>query len=290
MVEAADLLHDEAEPFRWTMGVHALDLDRWLLVDDHRDVDLAEAARTLRTRPELTHLLPGARPAALEVATAVEVHLRRARPELGPELDRLDVARAPNPLAAVRQVVQEDLCLLERGVDGWVMTACVVAAPTAWDVASKVGRELDAIHAPVPRYADDLAPRMSAFFDRLRVDRPVWRANRTMADGGELLLETPVRVAEIDPTVTPATVGDRLWLRVEYQTLRRFPETDAVLFTIRVLRQRLSSLAERPDAAVVLRRLVGGLEAIPPDVARYKHSSVMYLPQIRAWAATVLAP
>jgi dimethylamine monooxygenase subunit A len=285
-VTAADLLPAEPTPFRWSMGVKPLEMDRWLLQDDDYDSDVAEVQQLLETRhSDIVHSLPGSHDAASEVYKAMASHLVERDPR---RFGTISAGPPPiddmTPLEAVRRWVQEDLCLLQRRPDGWTMTACAVAAPTAWDVASKVGLPLDAIHGPVPRYEQELAARMATFFDRLHPDRPVWRANRSLTDNPALRLEAPTRKADPDPTVTAENVARRVWLRVEYQTLRRFPVHDGILFTIRILRQRLDTLVDR---LALVRDLVEGIDAIPSDVAGYKRSTAMYAVQLRAWAATI---
>jgi hypothetical protein len=72
------------------------------------------------------------------------------------------------------------------------------------------------------------------------------------------------------PAVGDPTTGDRLFLRVERETLRRFPVTDCVLFTIRTYIRPLSHLVERPEDAG---RLADALSQIPDDVRDYKRTT-----------------
>lgn len=44
-------------------------------------------------------------------------------------------------------------------------------------LASRIGRTVREIHAPVSAYDDPLADAVDRFMDRLRVDRPMWRLN-----------------------------------------------------------------------------------------------------------------
>ena len=113
------------------------------------------------------------------------------------------------------------------------------------------------MHEPVPAYAEELAARVDRFVDRLRPDRPVWRRNWLVHDTDELHLPEP-------PEPRP---GAPLWLRSERQTLRRLPETGAVLFTIRTQQAPLSVLAERPDLAG---RMADAIEAWSPELVAYR--------------------
>ena len=82
-----------------------------------------------------------------------------------------------------------------------------------------------------------------------------------------LPLDGTAPAAPRPPDPGEADAADRLFLRVERETLRRFPRTGAVLFTIGTTVRPLSHLAERPDDA---RRLAQALNAFPDDVAGYK--------------------
>jgi hypothetical protein len=58
----------------------------------------------------------------------------------------------------------------------------------------------------------------------------VWRVNWSLVDTPE-----PYRPPEhrARAAITAALAGEQLWLRVERQTLRRLPDSGAVLFGIR---------------------------------------------------------
>ena len=161
------------------------------------------------------------------------------------------------------------------------MTACAVAIPTQWDVASKFGKTLDTIHEPVPRYDIDLSQAMSTFFDRLRPEKPVWRANRTLTDDPSLRLEPERRHQPMHDDVTVDNVADQVWLRVEYQTLRRLVRSDAIIFTIRILRQSIRSVAAHPE---VLAEVLRSVSRLPADVRNYKDSTARHAEIIKEWA------
>jgi hypothetical protein len=260
------------------MGVKPLDLDKWLLVDHERDADLEEIGRLIDDhRDEIIYFEPSALPGCEELSNEVLHHLQQKH-----ELNTLRINQQPNhtPIEAIRRVVQEDLCLLERRPEGWTMTACAVAIPTQWDVRSKYGKTLDVIHEPVPRYDTDLSHPMSVFFDRLRPEAPVWRANRTLTDDPSLRLAPQRRHHPMREDITIDNVADRVWLRVEYQTLRRLPRSDVIIFTIRILRQKIASVADNSEA---LTELVRSLTKMPSDVRHYKDSTWRHARLIKEW-------
>ena len=59
--------------------------------------------------------------------------------------------------------------------------------------------------------------------------------------------------------------SDAIWVRSEYETLRRLPETDAILFTIKTQQCDVLRLRHRPDIAHVLGAKLAALE---PELER----------------------
>ena len=107
---------------------------------------------------------------------------------------------------------------------------------------------------------------MDRFFDRIKANRPVVRLNwNLMTDPA--LFQPRGHIRKQSTPVSARDAGDRLWLRVERQTLRRLPRTQDILFTIRILVRPLRDVAEDPDEAT---RLIAALRAVPPEVRTYK--------------------
>lgn len=265
-------------PHRMGLGLSLLpDDSTWLEVDADWARDLREKRRLLAEhRAQVFAEVPGSEPAQAEVCRAVVAALRAHHPgrlagderaieipELG---ETLRPADADSQLELASRLVQEDLCVMERDAAGvWRLTAASVCFPTRWDLPSKVGRSLSAIHDPVPGYRAALAQPAERFFDGLRPGRIAVRANWSLVDSPELF--QPLHGNRESGGVTRENVADRVWLRAERQTLRRFPESGAVLFTIRIHRDRLGALAAAPDRA---RLLADDLRTLPEALARYK--------------------
>jgi dimethylamine monooxygenase subunit A len=202
-------------------------------------------------------------------------------------VDRPSPARATVPPAAgapwtaletAAMSVAEDLCLLVEREVGWRLDSGVVCFPSLWRLADKIGRPLAEVHGPVPAYAAELADRVDRLVARLQPDRPVWRRNWFVHH--DPALHQPAPRPAPDPMPAPP-VG--LWLRSERQTLRRLPDTGAVLFTIRTQQVPLSALSERPDLAVAMAAAIDGWS---PELVAYKgvHGALLALPWLRGGA------
>ena len=221
--------------------------------------DRALRATTLAAHPEAVQLTPAAHAPGAEVAALLGV---------------------AGGLAEAAQSVWEDLCVLTRaeGEAVWRLAGAAVAFPTDWHVAEKLGLPLAAVHAPIPFYAEQLASGVDHFMDALKPGPIFGRCNWDIAPTPALrwLADVPPEVAFAH--VTPANAGEALFVRCERQTLRKLPETGAVLFTIGVYLSPLGRLAPGQRAW-----LVDALAALPaPEAAR--RGTAHYAPQLAAFA------
>jgi hypothetical protein len=237
------------------MGLSRIDESEWLVADDRRDGDIALKQTLLRERPDevlltVPDLAPD--PACTELLRMLGGNGRPGA-RSSPELD--------HPLKQAALAVQEDLCVLLPDDGGrLVLAAACVCFPSHWRLADKMGQPASAIHEPVPRYEDELAQKVDTFLDRLRPPSVMKRRNWTIHESGDLF--APHSPGAPDVSIPP----DDLWLRSERQTLRRLPETGAVVFTIRTQQAQIRVLQHRPDIA---RKLADRLVAQPDDRARY---------------------
>jgi hypothetical protein len=170
-----------------------------------------------------------------------------------------DDAGGLHPLDAAGRRVQEDLCLLVLRDGAPHLDAASLCFPSYWRLADKLGKPLADVHGPVPHYGDQLAGKVDGFLTRLR--GAVWRRNWSIHDDPEYFLPR-----ETTPH-SGARVPDDLYLRSERQVLLRLDTPDTVLFTIRTQQVPLAELADRPDVAHRLARVV---DAWSPDLVAYK--------------------
>jgi hypothetical protein len=177
-----------------------------------------------------------------------------------------------------------------------VLAAAVVCSPNRWRLADKIGRDLTAVHGPVPGYAGALGPPVDRLLGpplrptghgppgppggtpvaaplgrpdeepigppagRRRPARAAWRQNWSLLGDPDLF----------QPDAGPAarlTVPDGVWVRSERQTLVPLPATGWWAFGIETAVRPLTAVATRPEVAARLRTAVASLD---PATVAYK--------------------
>ena len=247
----------DARGWRMAMGLRPLDLAQWLEVDEHRDEELALKSELLaHHRDVVVATRPEGDAASGELYREVLAWLGADAPARATHAPSSD---DDHPVVSAARLVQEDLCVLVRD-DVWRLQAACVCFPSRWSLAAKIGRSLDEIHAPIPGYAETLSVPTNGVFDRLRTDRAFWRLNWTVIDSPAL--HQPAAPRELAPGDI-----DQWFFRVERQTIRRLPVTQAVVFTIHNYVSPVAELRSQPE---FLEHLLLGIEGAPPAMQEYK--------------------
>lgn len=233
-----------APPFHH-VGTHVTTPDRWLLADAARDMELALRARLLDERREVVFGAgPGTERASTEtLASVVDWLDAQGIAHAAPDPDE-------HPLAAAGRLVQEDLCLMIRRDGAWHLDAGVLCFPTLWQLHDRLGLPMPTVHEHVAHY-DEISGRVDRFFDRLPVDRVVWRRNFSVKPYPHLYVPT-VKTEMGRGAHDVAADGSPYWIRTERQTLRRLPESDVIVFAIKIQTTRAGVLRRRPDLAAAM--------------------------------------
>ncbi len=201
----------------------------------------ARYAATYRREGEALRILPAGRVIALEGAPA---------------------------LLTASRLVQEDLLLMRRDDEGWRLVAGSLCFPSTWVLAEKIGRPMDAIHAPVSGYAGKMAGMVARIFDNLKAEQPVERFNWSIYGDARLRYAQ----SKQDPLerFPPGQSVSHAHIRVERQTLRRLPRSGDILFTVRVHVDPVAAFARDPRGPELARALRDQLAALTPDELAYK--------------------
>jgi hypothetical protein len=163
-----------------------------------------------------------------------------------------------HPFVQLARVITEDLCLLSYEDLTWKLVAGVVIFPSRWKLLEKIGKNIDAIHEPVPGYAGALQPLMVDTFNKIKPERPVWRRNWSLHETEELH----------EPSYTPHNVGiSDYWWRTERQTLTKSESNQFLLFTIRNRSEPFKWIKEDPEATA---EFIKTLQSLDPQMLEYK--------------------
>ena len=250
------------EAFRWRLGVRPLDLRDWIELGPDAEAAIEAKPRLAAAHPDTVFAVldEQVEQEATEVAEALVEHLRYRWPE---RYGSATLDLHLHPLDAAAHLVPEDLVLLVERDGQFVFGGGSVCFPNRWDLRSKIGLTMAQVHDPVDRLNEQLAAPIDRFFERLTPERSFWRL-------GWGVLDTADWYTPVDGTAAPrpgSPAPDQLYLRVERETLRRFPATGCVLFTIRTYVTPMAGVCSSPDVA---RRLAAAVESLPADVRDYK--------------------
>lgn len=222
-----------APPYDFAIGLRTIPEIHWL---EGGDAEAARKRALLISAPEnVWGERDGSRPGQEEVKALVEAATGHQAEQDAP------------PLWAASLLCADDLCLMEKRGGAWRLTAVSLCSPTFFTVAEALGKSLDELHGPVPAFGERFLPRVERMFDAIAPGPVVERCNWTVSGSGEAYLPASAPVREGLAAIPAEAAGERLFLRVERQTLRRLPETGGVLFTIRAWRNPLQDLKSEPE-------------------------------------------
>lgn len=174
------------------------------------------------------------------------------------------------PLNWVGQHVQEDLILLNAEL---IVVAGQLCFPSGWSLSDKMNQHFIKVHAPLPKITDSMIQSASKLLERIPAHKPVVRNNwgfrvcdwldlsaRQSEAYRKLLQETATSLQAAD-------VGEKIFVRVEHQTLSRLPQSNHILFTIHTYQSKLKDEVADPQRAKALAAFV---KQIPNDLLAYK--------------------
>ena len=214
-------------------GLRRIEPVNWLLPDTEADIALEAKAKLFAERPNETFVaLAGSEPGQKEACSLVEQALGQV----------CSPTSEPGLLAASR-LVSDDLCLMERQGEHWVLRAASLAAPTHFSLADTLGKSLENLHQPVPDGTPALAGKISKMFDQVPPGAVFERFNWTIQLGNTRFMPdaAPMRAQAL--LTAPEQASKVLHLRVERQTILRLPKTLGVLFCIRICIDPLRNLS-----------------------------------------------
>ncbi|MGC4408639.1 DUF3445 domain-containing protein [Rhizobium rosettiformans] len=258
----------------FTIGLSALDPQRWIEPDAALGQYLAEKQELARTR--LTDIFRGtddSLEAQRECLAALVAHLEESQPGLyrrkhqtihvaGHTVDLADDTLPP--LLRAGMLVQDDLVIMMKREAGWSIAAAHLSFPSSWSLAEKFDRPMEAVHEHVPGFQGGTrnAVMINRIFDNLAPGLPAERFNWSINWKEKLFHPETGR--------NDAAKPDEAVVRVERQTLTKLPVTGAIVFTIRIYLDPVTAFRNHPDGPRLRAALAEQLEGLAGDQLRYK--------------------
>ena len=165
-------------------------------------------------------------------------------------------------LELLTRSIQEDVCILRRRDEGWVLIAGSVCFPSHWSLCKKMGKTLDEIHSPVPQINEAISGIITKKMDEMENDKPVERFNWTYSTSG-YLTRAGSRIPQ--RTISEEKVPET-FIRVERQTLRKIDNGD-IIFTIRTYFHLIEQICRDKD---LCSGLLSAILTTPKDVLEYR--------------------
>ena len=258
----------DGKPFRLNMGLRSLEPAEWIEDGDDLLTQIPERVELAKSSREVVYqVLPWYDAAINELVSRIVANLKEfhadrysfSETSITHNASEVKVTLDPeDSLLNIASIIGEDLVVLSRENNEWKIVAGAVIFPSRWRLSEKIGKGMDAVHQPVPGYEGALAPYMTATFDKITVDRPVWRKNWSLHSTEDLHQPTSIH--------KPAS-PENYWWRTERQTLTRSAIGEFLYFTIRNRAEELSQIKENPEAS---KAFAETLASFSPETIEYK--------------------
>jgi len=167
-----------------------------------------------------------------------------------------------NAIDALAAQIPEDMAIVQVNEEQDRLAAVHVVAPSGWNPREKLGGSFVEVHHPVHHQQRWLKKVQAGVRNIAKTDQPLQRFGWSITNDANL---------DHHPDYGGASGPSRidgeapLFVRVERQVLKGFPEVFALLFTIRVYIERCAELPQSDRAT-----LRSAIEAMGPEERAYK--------------------
>ncbi|KAF8477512.1 hypothetical protein BDZ91DRAFT_778561 [Kalaharituber pfeilii] len=310
-------------PFRWTyhqtMSLSRMETDWWLEVESTYKERVAQRKELYRLNGrKILDWLPGedVQVACRETMELVVMWLVRRYPqcfELVGDTETQDgkifvnhllgtqtpLDRGMHPLMVLLEHVPEDFAIMLPTITPtkdptnptvtYTFRAGVICSSIGWSLETKLGLCLHDIHhttGNVPDYAAKMSFSMDRFFSKnLPPKKPIQRGSWSFEIGQPLfILPGDEHHRTVRSFQNPNVSVQDIYLRVDWQTLRRLPISGAVLFNYKAVFTPMDQLREEPNIPALLVKI---LTEGKKELLKYKgtwHVEHVIIPTLTAWA------
>ncbi|KAM6493012.1 Protein of unknown function (DUF3445) domain containing protein [Amanita muscaria] len=288
-------------PFRWeyhqTMSLMALEPDWWLeLESTYRERIVQRRGLHEKLGTAILEALPGSEEACQELMQIVIQFLCARYPnqfmldvKTGVFHNRiLDIkcdVREVDPLVCLLDNVPEDfLVVMPDKITGlYHLRAAVSCSAVGWRLREKMGRPLHEIHGPVPFYREKMQFSMDRFFSKMPCNKPIQRGSWSFEIGQPLYLQPGDEEWSHRDTQLSSLKIEEIFLRVDWQTLRRLPKSQAIIFNFKGIFTPVTSFRNEPYIPRLVLKILREAKEPFLEYKSTRHIAHKLMPALEQW-------
>jgi hypothetical protein len=174
------------------------------------------------------------------------------------------------PLDWVGRQIQEDLLILNQQM---ILIAGQLCFPSGWDLNEKMNKHFLEVHGPLPSLTSPMIGTASKFIERIPIGKAFQRNNWGFRISDQLDLSArhiedyKRQLLLVAAGMNEENAGEKIFIRVEHQTLSRLPKTGFILFTIHTHQNKLAEEVKDEKRAKILYSF---LTTVPQAILEYK--------------------
>ncbi|KAJ5241285.1 uncharacterized protein N7469_002876 [Penicillium citrinum] len=288
-------------PFRWsyhqTMSLTKLETDWWIELESTYKSRIAQRKDLFaKNGKAVLDALPGSELACKELMEMVLQYICARYPQHFTLIDKRilknrilnteqDIRSKP-PLEILLDNVPEDFALMLRDDETgfYFLRAAVICSALGWNVASKIGKQLHQIHAPIPDYKEKMQFSMDRFFTKMPTEKPIQRGSWSLEVGEPLYMPPGDPHEELRKYQDPGLSIEDCTLRVDWQTLRRLPLSASIVFNFKAVFSPITEFRDEPGIPALVAKVVKEGKKSLMEYKGVWHVQHVILPKLEEWA------
>ncbi|KAI0645173.1 hypothetical protein C8Q79DRAFT_756449 [Trametes meyenii] len=244
-------------PYYQTMAHQPMHINHWIEIDKEYRWYIDEKARVIKEQgKKVIDSLPENDEACGELLELLADYLPKRYPTLfkreaadsitslvtGDRFDAVSTKKGTDALLVISRLVQDDFLMARERPDGQVyLVGGLIAFPGTYLLSDTIDKPLEVLHTDVPDFNQKLLFSVERTLKRFQPDQPFERSSWNIMDDRNLFLHNSA-FNPLDKDQRP----EDLWLRIDHQTFRKLPRTNAIIFGVRPIMRRIEDLADSP--------------------------------------------
>ncbi|TFK87571.1 hypothetical protein K466DRAFT_490610 [Polyporus arcularius HHB13444] len=253
-------------PYYQTMAHQPMHVNHWIEIDKEYKWYLDEKARVIKEQGKVViDSLPDNDEACGELLMELVDYLPKRYPTLftregydtitnhvmDERHEGLSKKRGVDALRVIARLVQDDFLMGREREDGQIyLVGGLIAFPGFYLLSETIGKPIKVLHAPVPYFNEKLLVSVERTLKRFKPDQPFERSSWMITDDRNLFWHN-VASAPANPEIHPKD----LWLRIDHQTFRKLPRTNAIIFGVHPILRKIEDFADSPLVPALLEKV-----------------------------------